>query len=84
MTAPVARPPRWLRGLAGRLLVDRDREFLLADLDDEFQTRRAQGRAATAWYAAQVGHAAWTRRFNRGRAGSHPAGQNGGRVLNAL
>ncbi len=85
MTAPTAAPPRWLRGLAERLLDDRDREFLLADLDDEFQARRSSGRAAMAWYAAQVVHAAWTRRFDRGTAAAaQTARQNGGRVLNAL
>ena len=63
---PVA-PPRWLRRVAARLLDERDREFMLADLDEEFGARRAAGRGAVGWYLAQALHASWTRRAERRR-----------------
>jgi putative ABC transport system permease protein len=61
---PVA-PPAWAHWLAEQALQVCDREFLLADLDDEYAARRASGRRALAWYLAQTGHAAWTRRRHR-------------------
>lgn len=85
MTPSAPAPPRWLRHVAERVLDPRDREFLLADLDDEFAARRSSGRAALAWYAAQVTHAAWTRRLERRRlakAGVLPP--SGGHMFNAL
>src|SRR6187401_1198653 len=60
--------PRWLRAIAARLLVRRDREFLLDDLDDGYAVRRACGRSARMWYLAQALHAGVTRR-DRGDRG---------------
>jgi putative ABC transport system permease protein len=54
--------PGRLRKLVRLLLADEDREFLLADLDEEYRARRAAKRPAAAWYLAQGLHAAWTRR----------------------
>jgi predicted permease len=74
-----------MRGVAERALDPRDREFLLADLDEEFAARRSSGRRAGAWYLAQVTHAAWTRRRERRRlvkaGGLAPPG---GHMVNAL
>jgi len=84
VTSSALTPPRWLRGFAERVLDPRDREFLLADLDDEFAARRSSGRAATAWYAAQVTHAAWTRRRERRRlVKAGVLAPSGGQMLNA-
>jgi predicted permease len=55
-------PGRVLTWLAARLVAPHDREFLLADLDDEAARRRAAGRRVTGWYLAQLLHAALTRR----------------------
>ena len=65
--------PRWLRAIAARLLVRRDREFLLDDLDDGYAARRAQGRSARVWYLAQALHAGITRRDRNvsGRGAMH-------------
>jgi len=60
-------PSRLLTWLATRLVAPRDREFLLADLDDEAARRRAAGQGVTGWYLAQLLHAALTR---RGRSSS--------------
>jgi putative ABC transport system permease protein len=83
MTSGPGRPPRLVRALVERLLDARDREFLLADLDEEFGARRGGG--AVFWYVAQAVHAAWTRRMDRSateRAGG--ATRRGASMLNAL
>jgi hypothetical protein len=55
-------PPRTRRWLARCLLASHDREFLLADLDDQYHARRLARRPAAGWYFAQAVHAGWTRR----------------------
>lgn len=57
-------PPSALRHLVARLLAGRDREVLLADLDEAYAAERIQGSAlvAGARYLANGLHAAWTRR----------------------
>ena len=85
MTLSPLAPPRWLRRFAERALDGRDREFLLDDLDDEFASRRSAGRGAVAWYAAQVVHAAWTRRLQHRRlVKAGVLASSGGHMLNAL
>jgi predicted permease len=50
------------------MLVSRpDREFLVADLDEEYERRRANGQRALPWYLAHALHAAVTRRTVRVR-----------------
>ena len=60
---PSLAPGRFVRWFVERIVVARDREFLLDDLDGEFRARRAAGRSATGWYLAQAVHAAVARRF---------------------
>jgi predicted permease len=57
-------PPASLRRIVARLLARRDRDVLLADLDEAYATDRARGGAFTssARYLANGLHAAWTRR----------------------
>jgi putative ABC transport system permease protein len=55
-------PPRLIRWCAARVLAERDREFLLADLDEEYSARRTRSGRAAVWYLAQAVHAGWTRR----------------------
>lgn len=87
MTSGPRRPPRLVRALVERILDARDREFLLADLDEEFATRRSRSRGpgAVLWYVAQAVHAAWTRRIDR-RAAITPGTttRRGASMLNAL
>ncbi len=85
MTPRPTTPPSWLRRLAGRALGPHDREYLLADLDEEFAARRAHGRRASGWYAAQVIHAAWTRRLERRRiAAASTLARQGGFMFTAV
>ena len=78
-------PPRLLRWIAERLLAEHDREFLLADLDEEFAARRPAGRGAAAWYLAQAAHASWTRRLERKRLeAAGVIARSGGRMFNAF
>ncbi|MFI5179246.1 MAG: ADOP family duplicated permease, partial [Vicinamibacterales bacterium] len=80
-----ASPWRVLRWVAERLLAEHDREFLLADLDEEFAARRAAGRAAAGWYLVQAVHASWTRRLERRRlVAAGVIVRSGGRMFNAL
>src|SRR5215510_12913208 len=67
-------PPRLLRWIVKRQLAHQDREFLLADLDDEFEARRRAGKRAAGWYLAQGLHAGWTRRTPRAPRGSMTMG----------
>lgn len=55
-------PPVWASRLVALIVPSRDREFLIDDLDHEYQIRRARGRRALIWYLAQAVHAAITRR----------------------
>ena len=48
------KPPGVARWLLERALPERDRRAVLGDLDEEFATRRASGRRASAWYWRQV------------------------------
>lgn len=80
-----AKPPRWLGRLAERLLDARDREFMLADLNEEFAARRSAGRGAMGWYLAQTIHASWTRRAERRRlVAAGVVDRSGGQVSHAL
>jgi putative ABC transport system permease protein len=50
----VRRPPALARAIVRQLLRGPDREFLLADLDEQY--------TSLGWYLAEGAHAAWTRR----------------------
>ncbi len=85
MTPASTAPPRWLRRFAERLLDPHDREFLLADLDDEYAARRSAGRGAGGWYLAQAVHASWTRRLERRRlVAAGVERRSGGNMWHAL
>jgi putative ABC transport system permease protein len=62
-TAPPPRPPAWAERIAARRLPRDRREFVLGDLDEEFQARAsADGvRAASRWYWRE----AWRTVFSR-------------------
>src|ERR1700683_1147062 len=62
---PSGGPSRLIRWCAARVLAERDREFLLADLDEEYNARRTRSARAAIWYFAQAAHAGWTRRWDR-------------------
>lgn len=57
------RPPQFLRSFAALALARRDRDFLVADLDEEYAERAGTTPfRAACWYAAQTVHAAIARR----------------------
>jgi putative ABC transport system permease protein len=79
VTPAPAAPPSWARRIVAAMIPRRDREFLLTDLDDEFASRRRDGRALL-WYFAQAVHAAWTRRHAT-RLVDPPRTHSGGPML---
>lgn len=53
--------PRWLPWLASRLLPSRDRDAIVADLDEDYARRARRGGRAAFWYLAQVIHLSMSR-----------------------